>query len=125
MSNRKQTPKSDKFTQADAERLHNKWRDILGIRIPGKVELVDTLGDNLAEVTPMIRRNRYTIKLSNPDYRTGCDIDLDDDMAHELTHVLSWFNCIQKDRDPVFEEAYEQFVDHMAGVLVRLHRGQK
>lgn len=117
---------SDKFTQADADRIHSKWRGILNITMPGKIELVDSLGENIAEVYPKIRRNRYLIKLTNPDLRgSSSETDIDDDVCHELLHVLSFFSCPPcREADPLFEEVYEQFIDHMASVLVKLHRGQ-
>lgn len=119
---------SDKFTQADADRIHDKWRGILGIKLSGRIELVDRLdGDRIAECAPNIARNRYLIRLSNPDFRTGSETpDIDDDVCHECLHVLTWFCCQNiQDTPPIANEVYEQFVDHMASVLVSLHRGQQ
>lgn len=120
---------SDKFTQADAERMNNIVRDILGITTKCRLELVDEVDreGTLATCEPQARRNRYTVRLSNPDKRPNGteEPNVLNDLIHENLHQLTWFMCPNiRDLHPVELELYEQFVDHMAGVIERLYRGQ-
>lgn len=121
---------SDKFTQADADRINNIVRDILGITMKCRLELVDEIDKEgtLATCEPQVRRNRYAIKLSNPDKRIGGNEEPNvlNDLIHENLHQLTFFMCPNiRELHPVELELYEQFIDHMAGVIERLYLRQK
>lgn len=118
----------DRFCQQDLDRLHEVAREVFQMgTMRGTATLVestDELEGAVGICYPNFARNMYRIKIANPDYIKEPDNDVLDTLFHEIAHAKYWY-LTKLDLTKVEQEHHEYMINDIAGIMVRLYRGQK
>lgn len=108
------------YTKDELRRLCREWQDRLGLahwHIDAEIVRGAEIDDNLGQVDVAIERECALVRLkTHEDYHSAFPYDIEQTLVHELLHIV--FDMAGVEGNEMFEQA----VDRIARVLVRMKR---